>query len=155
YRYRQGLPGLPPVTRAVQRTQATKGALPIAQVDHLGIVRLDEHAPAVWDGHLALDLHGLPGGAVIRAGEDFSRCDGQQRLGRPARDGQVMDVRVVYTSGDALPRIAAVLAVPDAVYFEAGPDVLMVDRVNHQGGHSGDAYIGALLGYLHRQLVPM
>ena len=29
---------------------------------------------------------------------------------------------------DDLPRLAAVLAVPHAVYFEAGPDVLVVDR---------------------------
>ena len=34
------------------RSQATEGALPVAQVDHLGVVRLNEHAPAVRDGHL-------------------------------------------------------------------------------------------------------
>src|SRR6516165_4178592 len=66
-----------------------------------------------------------------------------------------MDVRISDTAGDDLPRLAAVLAVPHAVYFEAGPDVLVVDRVDHQGGHSRDAHIGALLGYFHRQLVPM
>jgi hypothetical protein len=40
-----------PVTRAVQRSQATEGALPIAQVDHLGVVRLNEHAPngTIWN----------------------------------------------------------------------------------------------------------
>src|SRR5262249_5785635 len=91
-----------PVTRAVQRSQATEGALPVAQVDHLGIVRLNEHAPAVRDGHLAPDLHGLPGGPVIGAGEDFPRCDGQQCLWRPNRDGQVMDVRISDTAGDDL-----------------------------------------------------
>src|SRR5262249_33652706 len=155
HRYRQGLPGLPPVTRAVQRSQATEGALSVAQVDHLGIIRLDEHAPAVRDGHLAPDLHRLPGGAVIGAGEDFPWCDGQQRLRRPDRDRQVMDVRVGDTARYSLPRIAAVLAVPYAVYFEAGPDVLMVDRVNHQGGDPRDAHIGTLLGYLHGQLAPM
>src|SRR6516162_4833530 len=106
-------------------------ALPVAQVDHLGVVRLNEHAPAVRDGHLAPDLHGLPGGPVIGAGEDFPRCDGQQCLWRPDRDGQVMDVRISDTAGDDLPRLAAVLAVQYAVYFEAGPDVLVVDRVDH------------------------
>src|SRR5215469_13650011 len=141
--------------RAVQRSQATEGALPVAQVDHLGVVRLDEHAPAVRDGHLAHDLHGLPGGPVIGAGEDFPRCDGQQCLWRTDRNGQVMDVRISDTAGDDLPRLPAVLAVPHAVYFEAGPDVLVVDRVDHQGGHPGDAHVGALLGYLHRQLLPV
>src|SRR5882757_11295699 len=121
----------PPVTRAVQRSQATEGALPVAQVDHLGVVRLNEHAPAVRDGHLAPDLHVLPGGPVIGAGEDFPRCDGQQCLWRPDRDGEVMDVRISDTAGDDLPRLAAVLAVPHAVYFEASPDVLVVDRVDH------------------------
>src|SRR5215470_14476337 len=66
-----------------------------------------------------------------------------------------MDVRVGDTAGDDLPRLAAVLAVPNTIHFEAGPDVLVVYRVHHQSGHSGDAHIGTLLGYLHRQLVPM
>jgi hypothetical protein len=35
-----------------------------------------------------------------------------------------MDVRISDTAGDDLPRLAAVLAVPHAVYFEAGTDVL-------------------------------
>src|SRR5437763_9230803 len=101
--------------RAVQRSHATEGALSIAEVDHLGIICLDEHAPAVWDGHLTPDLHGLPGAPVIGAGEDFPWRDSQQRLGRPDRDGQVMDIGVVDTAGDDLPRIAAVLAVTDTV----------------------------------------
>src|SRR6476660_9764765 len=44
-----GTPRSAPVTRAVQRSQATEGALPVAQVDDLGVVRLNEHAPAVRD----------------------------------------------------------------------------------------------------------
>src|SRR2546425_624797 len=75
-------------------------------------------------------------------------------LGGPT-DGQVMDVRVGDPAGDDLPRIAAVLAVPHTVHFDAGPNVLVVYRVHQQGGHPGDAHIGALLGQCHRQLVPM
>src|ERR1700757_2253260 len=44
------------------RFQGAGSVLPVAQVDHLGVIRLNEHAPAVRDGHLAPDLHGLPGG---------------------------------------------------------------------------------------------
>jgi hypothetical protein len=44
------------------RSRGAEGVLPVAQVDHLGVIRLNEHAPAVRDGHLAPDLHGLPGG---------------------------------------------------------------------------------------------
>src|SRR5438132_11897484 len=114
----------------MQRSQATEGALPIAQIDHLGIVRLDEYAPAVRDGYLAPDLHGLPSRPIISAGEDFPWRDGQQRLGRSDRDRQVMDVRVSDTASYSLPRIAAVLAVPHTVHFDTGPDVLMVYRVH-------------------------
>src|SRR5262249_38608334 len=42
-----------------------------------------------------------------------------------------------------------------AVHFDAGPDVLVVDRVHQQGGHPGDAHVGALLGHGHGELVPM
>src|SRR5262245_42350192 len=100
-------------------------------------------------------MYGLPAGPVIGAGEDFPRRDGQQRLWRPDRDGQVMDVRVGDPAGDDLPRIATVLAVPDAVHFEAGPDVLMVYRIDQQGSHPGNAHVGALLGHCHGQLIPM
>src|SRR2546423_10969939 len=66
-----------------------------------------------------------------------------------------MDIRVVDTAGDDFPRIAAVLAVTDTVDFDAGPNVLMVYRVNQQGSHPGDAHVRALLGQCHWQLVPM
>jgi hypothetical protein len=66
-----------------------------------------------------------------------------------------MDVRVSDTARYSLPRIAAILTVPHAVHFDTGPDVLMIYRVNHQGGHPWDAHVGTFLGHCHRQLVPM
>jgi len=75
----------------------------------------------------------LAGGDFTSVNLNHQKWANPQCLWQPGRDGQVMDVRVVDTAGDNLPRIASFLAVTDAVHFDAGPNVLGVYRVDGKG----------------------
>jgi hypothetical protein len=101
------------------------------------------------------DAQALPALAGVGAGKDFAGGAGQHRLGLGRPDRHIVDVGIVQPAGDAGPGLSTVEAPAHAIHLDARPHDVMIRGVNGQGGHPRDAHVGALLGHLNRELLPM
>src|SRR5262245_20553773 len=124
--------------------------------DHFRIVLFEGDASAVGQREFTAHAECLPIGSAIGADTEFigesdhctSRFAGQ-RL-------DVMNVGLVHESaGRTRPGVAAVLAYPDAVHFDSGPDKLVIYGIHHQSSHTWCRNVDAFRRKIRRELFPV
>src|SRR5262249_27556063 len=91
---------------------------------------------------------------VVRAAPDVVVDHGEDGLGRARDDEHVVHVLVRDLAVDLRPRLAAVGAVPDAVYLEPDPHVAVVGGIDGDSRRAGDADVRAVRGDVDGELLP-
>src|SRR5215469_15102563 len=100
------------------------------------------------------DAQAAPDLTAVGARKDLPRRARQYGRGAIDADGGVVNIGIGH-AGDPCPAFAAVPAAAYPVDLATRPDQTVVRGIDGESRHPGNAYIGAFLGHLHRQLVPV
>src|SRR5215467_10855659 len=100
------------------------------------------------------DIQASPTLPAIGAGKDFARGAGQDRLGAIDADRRIVDVGVS-DPGYPRPGFAAIATAPYPVDFDTGPHHPVIRRIYSQRGDPRDSHVGAFLGHIGAELVPV
>ena len=159
-----GLPRLALVLGALDGACVAEGTVAVAHEQHLGVVLLQGHGPAVHGGEGLLHLQGTPALAEVGAGENLLGGAGDYHRRSATGHHDVVDVGVpdaladvglAHGGGaDGRPAVAAVEAATHSVDLDARPDDAAVVGVDHQSRGPGLADVGAALGQGHVHLLP-
>src|SRR5229473_2250425 len=152
----QHLPVPPAIARALDCAGVTGRTVAGRDEEGPRVVGLLREVAAIAELEPVGDPEPAPALAAVVACEDLARRAGQDRGAAIDRDRNVVDVGI----GDPLrrdpgPAVATIGAAPDAIDLDPGPDNAMVRGIDGQRRDPRHADVGAFVGDVGRQLLPM
>src|SRR5216684_8218713 len=152
----QHLPVPPAIARALDCAGVTGRTVAGRDEEGPRVVGLLREVAAIAELEPVGDPEPAPALAAVVACEDLARCTGQDRGAAIDRDRNVVDVGI----GDPLrrdpgPAVATIGAAPEAIDLDPGPDNAMVRGIDGQRRDPRYADVGAFVGDVGRQLLPM